>query len=347
MKLRTVGKLGVILSVILFCIGVGLYSFARLSLAESGKDADLLAVVPSDCIGLLETDNIEFMVNEFPQAAYAGQLDTLQSSGLFSVVGEDMIPYIVENAHDLHNQMNYMMVSFHAPISSRNLVMYFRTNESGRNFIREMITRKGLSFSAKKETYRGKTIEIYPVSNNDFISCYNGKGFLAVSYQKNLIEKVIDAEKDEKSLRQDVGFTSIAHTKTANFLTLYGHTASIPLLAEENTDCWSEFDIHLNSEVFYLSGSMYASDSCLYRVEERLKSIQPLREDSVLILSGQEKVDSCISQVLSIPQHTLFDECVSNLSRDASFIMVADVDKLAQNLGAYKNYLPAFIYDHP
>jgi len=222
MKLRTVGKLGVILSVILFCIGVGLYSFARLSLAESGKDADLLAVVPSDCIGLLETDNIEFMVNEFPQAAYAGQLDTLQSSGLFSVVGEDMIPYIVENAHDLHNQMNYMMVSFHAPISSRNLVMYFRTNESGRNFIREMITRKGLSFSAKKETYRGKTIEIYPVSNNDFISCYNGKGFLAVSYQKNLIEKVIDAEKDEKSLRQDVGFTSIAHTKTANFLTLYG-----------------------------------------------------------------------------------------------------------------------------
>ena len=189
MKLRTVGKLGVILSVILFCIGVGLYSFARLSLAESGKGADLLAVVPSDCIGLLETDNIEFMVNEFPQAAYAGQLDTLQSSGLFSVVGEGMIPYIVENAHDLHNQMNYMMVSFHAPISSRNLVMYFRTNESGRNFIREMITRKGLSFSAKKETYRGKTIEIYPVSNNDFISCYNGKGFLAVSYQKNLIEK--------------------------------------------------------------------------------------------------------------------------------------------------------------
>ena len=103
MKLRTVGKLGVILSVILFCIGVGLYSFARLSLAESGKGADLLAVVPSDCIGLLETDNIEFMVNEFPQAAYAGQLDTLQSSGLFSVVGEGMIPYIVENAHDLHN----------------------------------------------------------------------------------------------------------------------------------------------------------------------------------------------------------------------------------------------------
>ena len=37
MKLRTVGKLGVILSVILFCIGVGLYSFARLSLCRKWK----------------------------------------------------------------------------------------------------------------------------------------------------------------------------------------------------------------------------------------------------------------------------------------------------------------------
>ena len=36
MKLRTVGKLGVILSVILFCIGVGLYSFARLSAYSGG-----------------------------------------------------------------------------------------------------------------------------------------------------------------------------------------------------------------------------------------------------------------------------------------------------------------------
>ena len=82
------------------------------------------------------------------------------------------------------------------------------------------------------------------------------------------------------------------------------------------------FDIHLNSEVFYLSGSMYAPDSSMHQIEER------------------------ISRVLAIPQHTLFDECVSNLSRDASFIMVADMDKVAQNLDKYKGYLPTFIYDH-
>lgn len=346
MKLRTVGKLGVILSIILFCIGVGLYSFARLSFAESGKETDVLASVPSDCIGLLETDNIEFIVNVFPQTTYAGQLDTLQRSGLLSVIGNDLAPYVLNNAHDLHNRMDYMMVSFHAPASPRNLVIYFKTNEPGKKFVREMVRKRGINFKPKKVSYRGKSIDIYPVNNGDFVSIYNGKGFLAVSYQKSLIEKVIDAEKDKTSLRQDGGFTAVAHTKTANFLTLYGHTASVPLLAGDSKVCWSEFDIHLSSEVFYLSGSMYAPDSCMHQIEERMKNIQTHAEDSILILSGQEKVDSCISKVAVAPHHTLFDECVSNLSRDASFIMVADMDKITQNLNAYKDYLPAFIYDH-
>lgn len=37
MKLRTVGKLGVILSVILFCIGVGLYSFCSFESCRKWK----------------------------------------------------------------------------------------------------------------------------------------------------------------------------------------------------------------------------------------------------------------------------------------------------------------------
>lgn len=37
MKLRTVGRLGVILSIILFCIGIGVYSFTQLSLVDKGE----------------------------------------------------------------------------------------------------------------------------------------------------------------------------------------------------------------------------------------------------------------------------------------------------------------------
>lgn len=289
MRLRTIGKLGVILSIILFCIGVGFYSFAQFSFAEKDKSVDLLALVPSDCVGVLETDNIDFLLNELPQTAYAGQLDTLQRNGLLSVVWDGIAPYTADNAHGLHNQLNYAMISFHAPVSSQNVVMYFRTKESEKNFLYEMMKNRGMNFTPKKESYRGKTIEVFPVKGNGFISAYTGKGFLAISYQKSLIEKVIDAEKDGISLRLDEGLTAVSQKKSANFITLYGRTASFPLLTGRHKGCWSEFDIHLSSEVFYLSGSMYAPDSCMHRIMEQMRSIPSLTEDSVLILSGQER----------------------------------------------------------
>ena len=60
------------------------------------------------------------------------------------------------------------------------------------------------SFSPKKEKYRGKTIAVYPLGNNDFLAVYSEAGFYVVSYQKSLIEKVIDAREDEeKALSND------------------------------------------------------------------------------------------------------------------------------------------------
>ena len=61
-----VGKVGVIVSIILFCIAVGVYSFVQLSVADKGKNVDLLSFVPADCMAVLETDNADFLVNEFP-----------------------------------------------------------------------------------------------------------------------------------------------------------------------------------------------------------------------------------------------------------------------------------------
>ena len=75
-----------------------------------------------------------------------------------------------------------------------------------------------------------------------------------VSYQKSLIEKVIDAREDEeKALSNDPCLPSDAEKKTHNFLTLYGRTPSMPFL-QDNSGCWSEFDFHMNSDVVYLTG---------------------------------------------------------------------------------------------
>ncbi len=342
-----VGKVGVIVSIILFCLAVGFYSFTRLSMADKGKDVDLLSFVPLDCMGILETDNPDFLVNEFPQTAYGRQLDTLRQSGLFPMVLGAIFPNADSTVHQLSNGIERMMISFHVPASARNVVMYFQTHEAGRDFLQRMMRRQEVKFVPKKESYRGSDIDIYALGNGDFISAYCGKGFCVLSFQKNLIEQVIDARKGGGSLREDALFMSGYEEKTVNFITLYGHAASLPLLVEKHSHCWSGFDIHLSSEVFYLSGSMLLPDSCQKCVEEKLCDIAPVSEDGILVLSGQEKVDSCISRVIAIPQHSLFEECVSNLSRDASFIFVADMDKASgESFELYRPYLPKFVMRH-
>ena len=52
MRLRTVAKLGVVLSVVLFCIAVGFYGFTRLSMTDRGREFNLFSLVPSNSIGV-------------------------------------------------------------------------------------------------------------------------------------------------------------------------------------------------------------------------------------------------------------------------------------------------------
>lgn len=348
MKLRTVGRLGVVLSIILFCIGIGVYSFTQLSLVDKGKDVNLIAFVPESCTGVLETDNFDYFMNEFPQTAYAGQLDTLQRAGLLESVLGNLFRYTGSPAHDWSNQVSRMMISFHKPGSSHDLVIYFQMNNPKDEFIKSVLQKSGICFEAKKEKYRGEEILIYPVANGDFVSAYLQDGFLALSYQKALIEQVIDASKNQTSLDNDRSFKAVYSPKSSNFMTLYTHSASVPLLEKQGVeDAWSEFDIHLNSEVLYLSGFMYEPDSCMQSSMLRMEQVEASYEpDSILIISGQDRVDSCVSQISVIPYRSLFDECIANLSHDASYMMVADMDKVAGQSDQFTPYLPLFIKDH-
>lgn len=349
MQIRSVIKLGVVLSVVLFCIGIAFYGFARLSMADKENRVDIFEFVPKDCAGILETDNIDNFMHVFSQAAYSSQLDTLHRAGLMNDILSDLRRYSSAAAHGLSYQMNHVVISFHRPHTAMDVVAYFRIGKEGKHQLIEAVKGKhGADFVPKKETYRGKKIEIYPLSSTRYLSVYTTDGLVVVSYQKKLIEQVIDAVKDNNSLREDSVFTSIHHTQPASFITIYGHTPSVPFLGKESCHSWSEYDIHLNSEVFYLSGQMKEEQAdCLDRMLQAVHTVPVVSEsDSLLVVSGRERVDSCISKVIASPSHTLFDECVSNLSRDASYIMVTDMEKVAAAPEQFASYLPPFLIRH-
>ena len=349
MQIRSVIKLGVVLSVVLFCIGIAFYGFSRLSMADKENRVDIFEFVPKDCAGILETDNIDNFMHVFSQAAYSSQLDTLHRAGLMNDILSDLSRYSSAAAHGLSYQMNHVVISFHRPHTAMDVVAYFRIGKEGKHQLIEAVKGKhGADFVPKTETYRGKKIEIYPLSSTRYLSVYTTDGLVVVSYQKKLIEQVIDAVKDNNSLREDSVFTSIHHTQPASFITIYGRTPSVPFLGKESCHSWSEYDIHLNSEVFYLSGQMKEEQAdCLDRMLQAVHTVPVVSEsDSLLVVSGRERVDSCISKVIASPSHTLFDECVSNLSRDASYIMVTDMEKVAAAPEQFASYLPPFLIRH-
>ncbi|MBM6962423.1 hypothetical protein H6A37_00915 [Phocaeicola plebeius] len=349
MQIRSVIKLGVVLSVVLFCIGIAFYGFARLSMADKENRVDIFEFVPKDCAGILETDNIDNFMHVFSQAAYSSQLDTLHRASLMNDILSDLSRYSSAAAHGLSYQMNHVVISFHRPHTAMDVVAYFRIGKEGKHQLIEAVKGKhGADFIPKKETYRGKKIEIYPLSSTRYLSVYTTDGLVVVSYQKKLIEQVIDAVKDNNSLREDSVFTSIHHPQPASFITIYGRTPSVPFLGKESCHSWSEYDIHLNSEVFYLSGQMKEEQvDCLDRMLQAVHTVPVVSEsDSLLVVSGRERVDSCISKVIASPSHTLFDECVSNLSRDASYIMVTDMEKVAAAPEQFASYLPPFLIRH-
>lgn len=349
MQIRSVIKLGVVLSVVLFCIGIAFYGFARLSMADKENHVDIFEFVPKDCAGILETDNIDNFMHVFSQAAYSSQLDTLHRAGLMNDILSDLSRYSSAAAHGLSYQMNHVVISFHRPHTAMDVVAYFRIGKEGKHQLIEAVKGKhGADFIPKKETYRGKKIEIYPLSSTRYLSVYTTDGLVVVSYQKKLIEQVIDAVKDNNSLREDSVFTSIHHPQPASFITIYGRTPSVPFLGKESCHSWSEYDIHLNSEVFYLIGQMKEEQAdCLDRMLQAVHTVPVVSEsDSLFVVSGRERVDSCISKVIASPSHTLFDECVSNLSRDASYIMVTDMEKVAAAPEQFASYLPPFLIRH-
>lgn len=349
MQIHSVIKLGVVLSVVLFCIGIAFYGFARLSMADKENRVDIFEFVPKDCAGILETDNIDNFMHVFSQAAYSSQLDTLHRAGLMNDILSDLSRYSSAAAHGLSYQMNHVVFSFHYPHTAMDVVAYFRIGKEGKHQLIEAVKGKhGADFVPKKEIYRGKKIEIYPLSSTKYLSVYTTDGLVVVSYQKKLIEQVIDAVKDNSSLREDSVFTSIHHPQPASFITIYGRTPSVPFLGKESCHSWSEYDIHLNSEVFYLSGQMKEEQAdCLDRMLQAVHTVPVVSEsDSLLVVSGRERVDSCISKVIASPSHTLFDECVSNLSRDASYIMVTDMEKVAAAPEQFASYLPPFLIRH-
>lgn len=348
MRLKTVVKLGTILSVALFCIAVGFYAFARLD-KDSRRNANLFSLIPSDCISVLESNNVNALLNVLPTLNYETELKNIQPTGLFTFLLHGLNEYAVLNAHGLSSQMSRMVVSFHAPATPRDQVVYFGLSNADKQMLEDMLQDYApTDFLPKVEEYRGKRMIIYPLGNDEYLASYMDSDFWVVSLHKRLIEKVIDARLDGESLNDDPVFSGILNRKKSkNLLSLYGRTDAMPFL-QAGKECWSEYDFYFNSDVFYMAGETYQADTSSISLSDSWQNMTFFDKGKALLTTEKDSLAYYMDNVYEEDalHRSLFHQCLANLSKDASLTWVADMSEMASDVASYADCFPTFMWEN-
>lgn len=166
--------------------------------------------------------------------------------------------------------MNKMLISFHEPDTPLNQVLYCSLG-SGDYELVESFVRKYCSstFPSKYFDYNGEEIRIYPMADGRFLAVYFTPDFLAVSFQKRLIEQVIDARRSRQSLMDMPSFRTMYAGKRNNVAaTVYVRMKEVGMgkdtdgiRSQTRLGSWAEFDMKFNEEAVYCSGISHGSDT--------------------------------------------------------------------------------------
>jgi hypothetical protein len=334
-------------------VAVGFYGLDRLAVAHQNREKSLYEFVPSDCVSVMESDNVSFYMGLLSQMNYAEKARQFQPMALFNFIFSGLDEYATAKAHGLSSQMSRLLVSFHEPCNPRDQVVYFRTGIGEDQILVDMLKdRLKSDFRPKKEKYRGRTLTVYPLNEEDYLTTYAEDGVLVVSYEKRLIEQVIDARDGGHSLQKDKVFAQVqTHKKDHHYLSFYSRGTAVPYLSTDTT-CWSEYDLHFNSDVVYLSGDTYMADSVglMKQLQNQLQMVPNVKEDSVIISAQREVVTDCITDAYNreegAHQHVLFNECVAGMSTDALFMLVADMQKVEQDPSHFRAFIPPFMMNN-
>ncbi len=235
------------------------WGYTRLSLQEEQADVDLYTLVPTDCEALLETKDISALQKNIDGSHYIRQYGVLNVSDLLNLLTNNIGTIAKQQAHGLSAEMNrQLLVSFHKPGSTHDQVIYGRLGNGDIGSITRLMQQStGTTHTPKKVTYKGEQIVIYPLGK-DFLACYFKPGFFAVSLQKKLVEKVIDAYTTEKSLGKEPAFHPLhQQTKHNGHLSLY-----LPAKNGTGRRTWRLFEIRLGAEAIYLTGNHAPTDTC-------------------------------------------------------------------------------------
>ncbi len=251
-------KLGIRISIftlfLLFFIGVGTYFFTGLSARQKVSEINLYSLVPSNSIAVFETSNVTLLVKELKKLSCSKIFSTLKLSHIVNDLMEHFDQLVDPMPHGLSSSMNKVLISFHSLGSELDQVVYCCTTPEDEEWIEQQIHKKRpIAFPRKDVSYKGETLEIYPMGGDLFLCCYQSPGFFVASYSKKLIEQVIDTHISGHSILSDPVFGLTQDKKRAIGI------ASLYLKMQQTG--WNKLDMKFDGDAIYLSGISVDADT--------------------------------------------------------------------------------------
>lgn len=248
MNRKIKSRIAVTLAVVLSCIVIGIILYAQLNLKEKSQRANLFQLVPSDAQTIIETNNINSLFQALETTSFQKDYEQLHISDLFDFLNHKIDDLAAEKGHGLSVPMSNVLISFHAPGKSKDQVIYGHLGNGDKNLMESILKELNTTgYKPKEFKYKGKKIIIYPINNQEFLACFFESNCYAISFQKKLIESVIDAYVNNKSILSDSLFSQIYQKKKSeNNLRLYAHSTPIAK--------WNMYDTHIQGNSIYLTG---------------------------------------------------------------------------------------------
>lgn len=251
-KLRS--RITIMLAFIICCVVTGAFFYAQLNLKEKTIKTDLFTLVPQNAQAIIETNNITSLFQALETTSFQKDYEQLHFSDLFNFLNHKIDELAEAKGHGLSVPMSNVLISFHEPGNSKDQILYGHLGNGDQSLIDNILKELNTTgYTPKEIKYKGQKIIVYPLNNQEFLACFFQESSYAISFQKKLIESVIDTYVDKKSIYADSLFTQIhQQKKSENNVRLYARTSPIA--------AWTQYDMHLQGDAIYLAGSCYQKE---------------------------------------------------------------------------------------
>lgn len=254
MKRKLNIKMVLIALILLFFIGVGGYFFRALTVRVKLMGMNAYSLVPLNTTALFETTDLTTFMTDFKKLKCSKDFSTFKGSILISTLQECFNTTSAQEFRSFTTDINKLLISFHAPYSEYDQVIYVATNPGCEDHLKRFFTNKGsVSFPTRTTYYKGEKIEVYPMGGDLFLCYYQLPGFAVASYSIKRVDHIIDTYLSGKNILEDQHFSCSQDDKSVN------GTATLQLRSKQLG--WSKLDMKFGSDAIYLSGISQSTDT--------------------------------------------------------------------------------------